>query len=114
MATVKVKLRESTVGAKAGVIHYQLCQGRKSQQINSGVRLFPHQWDTRHERVVVPLSDEGGCMLAVQQRLDSETGLLHLIMHNLQSRPGGNRVVRYRFYNLSVLFPGKEPFPFYL
>lgn len=89
MATVKVKLRESTVGGKPGVIHYQLWQGRKSQQIKTGVRLFPHQWDARHERVVIPLSDEGGAMLALQQRIDSETSLLYMIMRNLQSRPEG-------------------------
>lgn len=44
MATVKVKLRESTVGGKAGVIYYQLCHRRKSQQVITSMRLQPRQW----------------------------------------------------------------------
>lgn len=89
MATVKVKLRESTVDGKAGVIYYRLCHGRKSQQITTEMRLFPHQWDARQERVVIPLTDEGSAMLAFQQQIDSDLCLLYMIIRNLQSRPEG-------------------------
>lgn len=89
MATVKVKLRESSVGGKAGVIYYQLCHGRQSQQITTGMRLFPHQWDVRRERVVVPLTDEGRAMLTFQQQIDNDLCLLYQIIRNLQSRPEG-------------------------
>ena len=72
MATVKVKLRESSVGGKAGVIYYQLCHRRKSQQITTSMRLQPRQWDARRGCVITPLSGEAHALLSVQQRIDRD------------------------------------------
>lgn len=89
MATVKVKLRESTVGGKAGVIYYQLCHRHKSQQITTSMRLFPRQWDARRGRVITSISDQGRALLAVQQRIDNDLYLLHTLIRNLESRLEG-------------------------
>ena len=79
MAKVKVKLRNSTVDGKAGVIYYQLSHKRKSRQITTGIRLFPEQWDARQERVVVPLTGRGGATAVFQRQIDGEE-LEHVAM----------------------------------
>lgn len=89
MATVKVKLRESSVGGKAGVIYYQLCHRRKSQQITTSMRLQPRQWDARRGCVITPLSGEAHALLSVQQRIDRDLCLLHTIIRDLEFRQEG-------------------------
>lgn len=89
MATVKVKLRESTVGGKAGVIYYQLCHRRKSQQVTTSMRLQPRQWDARRGCVITPLSGEAHALLSVQQRIDRDLCLLHTIIRDLEFRREG-------------------------
>ena len=89
MATVKVKLRESSVGGKAGVIYYQLCHRRKSQQITTSMRLQPRQWDARRGCVITPLSGEAHALLSVQQRIDRDLCLLHTIIRDLEFRREG-------------------------
>ena len=89
MATVKVKLRESSVGGKAGVIYYKLCHRRKSQQITTSMRLQPRQWDARRGCVITPLSGEAHALLSVQQRIDRDLCLLHTIIRDLEFRREG-------------------------
>ena len=89
MATVKVKLRESTVGGKAGVIYYQLCHRRKSQQVTTSMRLQPRQWDARRGCVITPLSGEAHALLSVQQRIDRDLCLLHTIIRDFEFRQEG-------------------------
>ncbi len=45
MATIKVKLRNSTVAGKAGTVYYQLFHGGKSRQITTSIHLQPHEWN---------------------------------------------------------------------
>ena len=49
MATVKVKLRPSSVEGKAGVIYYQITHNRKTQQITTRLRVCPSDWDADEE-----------------------------------------------------------------
>ena len=51
MATVKVKLRPSTVEGKAGVIYYQITHNRKTQQITTKLRVSPSDWDADEEKL---------------------------------------------------------------
>ena len=44
MATVKVKLRPSTVPGKAGTIYYQLTHLRQVKQITTKIHLHPKNW----------------------------------------------------------------------
>ena len=44
MATVKVKLRPSTVPGKAGTIYYQLTHLRQVKQITTKIHLHPHTY----------------------------------------------------------------------
>lgn len=86
MAKVKVKLRNSTVDGKAGVIYYQLSHKRKSRQITTGIRLFPEQWDARRERVVVPLTGRGGATAVFQRQIDGDLCLLRTIIGDFEAR----------------------------
>lgn len=86
MAKVKVKLRNSTVDGKAGVIYYQLSHKRKSRQITTGIRLFPEQWDARQERVVVPLTGRGGATAVFQRQIDGDLCLLRTIIGDFEAR----------------------------
>ena len=45
MATVKVKLRPSTVPGKAGTIYYQLTHLRQVKQITTKIHLHPQDWE---------------------------------------------------------------------
>ena len=48
MATVKVKLRPSTVPGKAGTIYYQLTHLRQVKQITTKIHLHPKNWDSNN------------------------------------------------------------------
>lgn len=45
MATVKIKLRPSSVEGKAGVIFYQITHNRKTQHITTRLRVQPFDWN---------------------------------------------------------------------
>ena len=86
MAKVKVKLRNSTVDGKAGVISYQLSHKRKSRQITTGIRLFPEQWDALRERAVVPFAGLDGEIAVVQRQIDGDLCLFRAIIGDFEAR----------------------------
>ena len=86
MAKVKVKLRNSTVDGKAGVIYYQLSHKRKSRQITTGIRLFPEQWDALRERAVVPFAGLDGEIAVVQRQIDGDLCLFRAIIGDFEAR----------------------------
>ena len=52
MATVKVKLRPSTVPGKAGTIYYQLTHLRQVKQITTKIHLHPQDWDSNKAQII--------------------------------------------------------------
>ena len=58
MATIKVKLRPSSVVGRAGTIYYQVTHRRATQQITTNIRLQPDEWDAIGEQVVVSVADK--------------------------------------------------------
>lgn len=54
MATVKVKVRASTIPTKEGTVFYQVIHNRMARQINPGYKLYPHEWDTANAKIVFP------------------------------------------------------------
>lgn len=81
MATVKVKLRPSSVEGKAGVIFYQIIHNRKTQQITTKLRVQPSDWDTDEEKLVVKAPNRS----MIQNRIDSDVALLHRAIADLDS-----------------------------
>ncbi len=81
MATIKVKLRPSSVVGRAGTIFYQATHRRATQQITTNLRLQPDEWDAIGEQVVVSVADKS----IIQNRIDSDTALLRRIVKDLDS-----------------------------
>ena len=76
MATVKVKLRLSSVADKAGVIYYQITHNRKVQQITTKIRVFPRDWDNIEERLAISATNRS----KIQSRIDCDIALLQKII----------------------------------
>ena len=81
MATIKVKLRPSSVAGRAGTIFYQVTHRRATQQITTNIRLQPDEWDAIGEQVVVSVADKS----IIQNRIDSDIALLKRIVKDLDN-----------------------------
>lgn len=81
MATIKVKLRPSSVVERAGTIYYQVTHRRATQQITTNIRLQPDEWDTIGEQVVVSVADKS----IIQNSIDSDIALLKRIVKDLNN-----------------------------
>ena len=79
MATIKVKLRPSSVEGKAGVIYYQITHNRKTQQITTRLRVCPSDWDTDEEKLVQGAPNHS----MIQNRIDSDVALLRRVILDL-------------------------------
>ena len=81
MATIKVKLRPSSVVGRAGTIYYQVIHRRATQQITTNIRLQPDEWDAIGEQVVVSVAER----TIIQNRIDNDIALLKRIVKDLDS-----------------------------
>ena len=81
MATIKVKLRPSSVAGRAGTVYYQVTHRRATQQITTNIRLQPDEWDAIGEQVVVSVADKS----IIQNRIDSDIALLKRIVKDLDN-----------------------------
>lgn len=53
MASVKVKLRPSTVNGREGTLYYQIIHNRVVRQINTEYKLLVSEWDCHSETVIL-------------------------------------------------------------
>lgn len=81
MATIKVKLRPSSVVGRAGTIFYQVTHRRATQQITTNIRLQPNEWDATKEKTVISVEDRS----IIQNRIDSDIALLKRIVKDLDN-----------------------------
>ena len=81
MATIKVKLRSSSVEGRAGTIFYQVTLHRATQQITTNIRLQSNEGDALRESVAVSVADRS----IVQNRIDSDIALLKRIVKDLDN-----------------------------
>lgn len=81
MATLKVKLRPSSVGNKKGTIYYQLTHRRKVRQITSSVHLLPQDWDGETQCVRPSVADSG----KLQNRIDADLRLLRRMIRRREA-----------------------------
>ena len=81
MATVKVKLRPSSVEGKEGVIYYQITHNRKTQQITTKLRLCPADWDADEEKLARSATNRP----MIQNRIDSDVALIKRVILDLES-----------------------------
>lgn len=85
MATVKVKLRPSSVAGRAGTVFYQVTHCRTTRQITTHIRLYPEAWDADCELVETGVPDRS----VIQKRIDSDIALLRKIIDDFD-RKGEN------------------------
>ena len=81
MASIKVKLRPSSVEGKTGVIYYQITHNRKTQQITTRLRVCPSDWDADEEKLVLSAPNRS----MIQNRIDSDVALLRRVILDLDS-----------------------------
>ena len=81
MATIKVKLRPSSVVGRVGTIFYQVTHRRATQQITTNIRLHPNEWDASRESVALSITDRS----IIQNRIDSDISLLKRIVKDLDN-----------------------------
>lgn len=74
MATIKVKLRPSSVPGKAGTIVYQLIHRRKVRLLTTGIHVLPRYWDAASGGI------SGGPSSVAQSLIDSDVMLLRSIV----------------------------------
>lgn len=102
MATIKVKLRQSSVAGRAGTIFYQLIHKKNIKQITTDIRLHPYEWDAIREVVTTTTINRE----IIQNRIDSDIVLLKRIIHNLDKTKNSysvnDIVVRYNSPKQSI------------
>lgn len=80
MATIKVKLRPSSVVGRAGTIFYQITHRRAIRQITTNIRILPDDWEATRGQVAERVVDRS----IIQNRIDSDTALLKRIVKDLE------------------------------
>ena len=81
MATVKVKLRPSTVPGKAGTIYYQLTHLRQVKQITTKIHLHPQDWDSDKAQII--FTDSTSYLL--QCKIDRDLDRLKKIIYKIDA-----------------------------
>ncbi len=81
MATVKVKLRPSTVPGKAGTIYYQLTHLRQVKQIATKIHLHPQDWDSNKAQII--FTDSTSYLL--QCKIDRDLDRLKKIIYKIDA-----------------------------
>lgn len=70
MATIKPKLRPSSVADLEGTIYYQIIHDRKVRQLLTDYRVFPYEWDERRSAVTTTQrSERKALILSIRERI---------------------------------------------
>ena len=96
MATVKVKLRPSTVPGKAGTIYYQLTHLRQVKQITTKIHLHPQDWDSNKAQII--FTDSTSYLL--QCKIDRDLDRLKKIIYKIDAECANytvNKIIK-KFY----------------
>lgn len=87
MATVKVKFRTASLPTGEGTLFYRVVHDRKARQVDTGYKLWPHEWDgAKAEIVVRPGIGESrrSYLTALKETLRGEIGRIEKIISQLQ------------------------------
>ena len=83
MATTKFKLRASTVSGKQGTLIIQVIHKRVVRQLSTKYKLYPEEWDSRRQSVVIHehTATHRCCYLqAVHEAVQHDASRLQLII----------------------------------
>ncbi len=87
MTTIKVKLRASSSASKEGALYYRVIHNRIVKQINSGRKLYDHEWDDFSQDVVLCPGikrNRQKYLLAIRKKLAEDTDKLQCIVSRLE------------------------------
>ena len=89
MATVRIKLRNSSVPGRAGSVYYQITHRQKSVQITTGYKLLPGRMGRRQAMRRTRPADRGDYYLRkVQRAIDSDLSVLKNAIGALERAAG--------------------------
>lgn len=83
MATVKIKFRPSTVQGKEGSLFFQIIHNRVARQLNTDYKIFPDEWDERHE-AIVPQGGREYLLDSLRERIDWDVARLNKVILQLE------------------------------
>ena len=81
MATIKVKLRASSIAGKAGTVYYQVTHRRVIRQITTNIHILPEYWDRERQC----LKRQGAETEIVQSRIQRDISVLSTIIKSLDN-----------------------------
>lgn len=87
MATVKVKLRTSSIPTNEGTLFYRVIHDRKVRQVDTGYKICPHEWDeTKAEIIIRPNIGKSrrSYLTALKETLRRDIGRFETIISQLQ------------------------------
>lgn len=86
MASIKVKLRPSTVADHEGTIYYQIIHERKVRQLLSDYKVFPSEWDGSRSMVVTTQrSERKAFILSIREHIRWDVERLNKIDKKLDA-----------------------------
>ena len=80
MATIKMKLRASSIAGKAGTVYYQVTHRRIVRQISTDIHILPEDWDGKRQ---CPKQLKADAVL--QNRIQRDMDLLRTIIKSLDA-----------------------------
>ena len=80
MATIKIKLRASSVAGKEGTIYYQITHHRIVRQISTNIHILPENWDRKQQ-----CFSQSEVNAALQSRIQGDMTLLRRIIKELNT-----------------------------
>ena len=86
MASIKLKLRTSSVQEKEGRLYYQVIHNRVVRQIHTEYRIFSSEWDAEHSSVILPSSatpQRQTYLLSLKDTLEADRKKLQLVIARL-------------------------------
>lgn len=86
MATLKIKLRASSVRTREGTIVFQVIHRRVARQLATTYKLFHHEWDAMKSEVLIPALCEDSrraYLTALKSRMLVDVSLFKRIMEEL-------------------------------
>ena len=86
MATIKVKLRSSSVEGRAGTIFYQIIQNRVIRQLKTDYRLFTHEWNEVNNSIIIASSNRKNYLQSIEGCIDWDIKRLQSIINLLENK----------------------------
>lgn len=94
MATVKIRLRPSSLPDKPGSLYFSIVYQGKSAQVTTKYKLFPEEWDEYGQRIIFMNVSREKELVSVQQQLRNNWQILNNIIFDLEKSRSGDYSVK--------------------